>query len=143
MINNQMNNVQFGARVKFSTNDYLKDLQHLPKFKTVEKMFAQQTKGIKGDLNVDLYTQGRRPRSLCTSVYYKNGKHEDSFRDMEDGIFFDANAKPQKMVNKLKSILNVFEERKNLTEMITKKEKEIKSIRNQMDKTAEKKGLYK
>ena len=27
--------------------------------------------------------------------------------------------------------------------MITKKEKEIKSIRNQMDKTAEKKGLYK
>ena len=40
-------------------------------------------------------------------------------------------------------ILNVFEERKKLTEMITKKEKEIKSIRNQMDKTAEQKGLYK
>ena len=45
------------------------------------------------------------------------------------------------MVNKLKNILNFFEERKAYNDTITKKEKEIKSIQNQMNKIAEKKGF--
>lgn len=141
MINNQTNNVSFGARVKFSTNDTLKNLPHKETLKTVEKMFAKETKGLKGDLHVHLYTQGRIYLSLYTSVSYKAGKYEDSFNNMQDDIFFNTKEKPKKMVNKLKNILTFFEERKAYNDTINKKTKEINSIRNQMNKIAEKKGF--
>lgn len=141
MMDNKINNISFGARVKFSTNDNLKNISHMSTLKTVEKVFEKETKGIKGDLNIHLYTQGRMYPTLYTGVSYRNGKYEDSFNDMKDEIFFDANAKPKKMVNKLKNILNFFEERKAYNDTITKKEKEIKSIQNQMNKIAEKKGF--
>lgn len=141
MMDNKINNITFGARVKFSTNDNLKNISHMSTLKTVEKVFEKETKGIKGDLNIHLYTQGRMYPTLYTGVSYRNGKYEDSFNDMKDEIFFDANAKPKKMVNKLKNILNFFEERKAYNDTITKKEKEIKSIQNQMNKIAEKKGF--
>lgn len=140
-MDNKINNISFGARVKFSTNDNLKNISHMSTLKTVEKVFEKETKGIKGDLNIHLYTQGRMYPTLYTGVSYRNGKYEDSFNDMKDEIFFDANAKPKKMVNKLKNILNFFEERKAYNDTITKKEKEIKSIQNQMNKIAEKKGF--
>ena len=138
-MDNNINNITFGARVKFSTNDNLKNISHMSTLKTVEKVFKKETKGIKGDLNIHLYTQGRMYPTLYTGVSYRNGKYEDSFNDMKDEIFFDTNAKPRKMVNKLKNILNFFEERKAYNDTITKKEKEIKSIQNQMNKIAEKK----
>lgn len=47
----------------------------------------------------------------------------------------------KKMVNKLKNILTFFEERKAYNDTINKKTKEINSIRNQMNKIAEKKGF--
>lgn len=141
MIDNRINNVSFGAKVKFSTNDNLKNVPHMSTLKNVEKVFEKETKGIKGNLNVHLYTQGRMYPSLYTSVSYRNGKYEDGFNNMRDDIFFDTNAKPKKMVNKLKNILNFFEERKAYNDTINKKEKEIKSIRNQMNKIAEKKGF--
>lgn len=141
MMDNKINNISFGARVKFSTNDNLKNISHMSTLKTVEKVFEKETKGIKGDLNIHLYTQGRMYPTLYTGVSYRNGKYEDSFNDMKDEIFFDTNAKPRKMVNKLKNILNFFEERKAYNNTITKKEKEIKSIQNQMNKIAEKKGF--
>ena len=140
-MDNKINNISFGARVKFSTNDNLKNISHMSTLKTVEKVFEKETKGIKGNLNIHLYTQGRMYPTLYTGVSYRNGKYEDSFNDMKDEIFFDTNAKPQKMVNKLKNILNFFEERKAYNDTITKKEKEIKSIQNQMNKIAEKKGF--
>lgn len=140
-MDNKINNISFGARVKFSTNDNLKNISHMSTLKTVEKVFEKETKGIKGDLNIHLYTQGRMYPTLYTGVSYRNGKYEDSFNDMKDEIFFDTNAKPRKMVNKLKNILNFFEERKAYNNTITKKEKEIKSIQNQMNKIAEKKGF--
>ena len=96
MINNQTNNVSFGARVKFSTNDTLKNIPHKSTLKTVEKMFAKETKGLKGDLHVHLYTQGRIYPSLYTSVSYKAGKYEDSFNNMQDDIFFNTKEKPKK-----------------------------------------------
>ena len=130
MMDNKINNITFGARVKFSTNDNLKNISHMSTLKTVEKVFKKETKGIKGDLNIHLYTQGRMYPTLYTGVSYRNGKYEDSFNDMKDEIFFDTNAKPRKMVNKLKNILNFFEERKAYNDTITKKEKEIKSIQN-------------
>lgn len=141
MMDNKINNITFGARVKFSTNDNLKNISHMSTLKTVEKVFKKETKGIKGNLNIHLYTQGRMYPTLYTGVSYRNGKYEDSFNDMKDEIFFDTNAKPKKMVNKLKNILNFFEERKAYNDTITKKEKEIKSIQNQMNKIAEKKGF--
>lgn len=141
MMDNKINNITFGARVKFSTNDNLKNISHMSTLKTVEKVFEKETKGIKGDLNIHLYTQGRMYPTLYTGVSYRNGKYEDSFNDMKDEIFFNTNAKPRKMVNKLKNILNFFEERKAYNDTITKKEKEIKSIQNQMNKIAEKKGF--
>lgn len=141
MMDNKINNITFGARVKFSTNDNLNNISHMSTLKTVEKVFKKETKGIKGDLNIHLYTQGRMYPTLYTGVSYRNGKYEDSFNDMKDEIFFDTNAKPRKMVNKLKNILNFFEERKAYNNTITKKEKEIKSIQNQMNKIAEKKGF--
>lgn len=140
-MDNKINNISFGARVKFSTNDNLKNISHMSTLKTVEKVFEKETKGIKGDLNIHLYTQGRMYPTLYTGVSYRNGKYEDSFNDMKDEIFFNTNAKPKKMVNKLKNILNFFEERKAYNDTITKKEKEIKSIQNQMNKIAEKKGF--
>ena len=140
-MDNKINNISFGARVKFSTNDNLKNISHMSTLKTVEKVFEKETKGIKGDLNIHLYTQGRMYPTLYTGVSYRNGKYEDSFNDMKDEIFFDTNAEPKKMVNKLKNILNFFEERKAYNDAITKKEKEIKSIQNQMNKIAEKKGF--
>ncbi len=141
MMDNNINNITFGARVKFSTNDNLKNISHMSTLKTVEKVFKKETKGIKGDLNIHLYTQGRMYPTLYTGVSYRNGKYEDSFNDMKDEIFFDTNAKPRKLVNKLKNILNFFEERKAYNDTITKKENEIKSIQNQMNKIAEKKGF--
>ena len=62
---------------------------------------------------------------------------------MQDDIFFNTKEKPKKMVNKLKNILTFFEERKAYNDTINKKTKEINSIRNQMNKIAEKKGFSK
>ena len=95
-MDNKINNISFGARVKFSTNDNLKNISHMSTLKTVEKVFEKETKGIKGDLNIHLYTQGRMYPTLYTGVSYRNGKYEDSFNDMKDEIFFDTNAKPKK-----------------------------------------------
>ena len=142
MINNQYNNISFGARVKFSTSDVLKDLPNLSNLKKAEKMFYEQTRGINGNLNVNLYTQGRIYPSLKTSVDYKKGKYEDGFYNMKDNaIFFDDNAQPQNLVKRLKQILKFFEQRKIYSDLINQKEKEINAIRKQMKKTADKKGF--
>lgn len=141
MESNKINNFSFGAKVKFTTNDKLKDLPHMPKLRTVEKMFTKETKGIKGNLGIGLYTQGRICPSLYTSVSYKNGKYEDYFSNLEDDIFFNKDVTPKKMVNKLKNILQFFEERMAYKDTISKKEKEIKRIKLQMNKIAENKGF--
>ena len=37
-MDNKINNISFGARVKFSTNDNLKNISHMSTLKTVEKV---------------------------------------------------------------------------------------------------------
>ena len=69
MINNQTNNVSFGARVKFSTNDTLKNIPHKSTLKTVEKMFAKETKGLKEILQY-LAPYGVSPNK-CIKIHKK------------------------------------------------------------------------
>ena len=128
-MNNQVNNVSFGAQVKFSTSPRATTMVDGPKLKKVEKMFAEQTKGSNGKMSIVLDAQGRIIEYPCASVSYTKGKYEDYFGTMRDkALFFDDNAKPQKLVNKLKNMLKFFEQRKNMLDLIEQKKMYLKLL---------------
>ena len=67
-MNNQVNNVSFGAQVKFSTSPRATTMIDGPKLKKVEKMFAEQTKGSNGKMSIVLDAQGRIIEYPCECV---------------------------------------------------------------------------
>ncbi len=139
----QINNstpVSFGASVDFSMSkrwghpNVPESLKN--KLSEVEKMFSEQTKGEKGNLNIDLY-QTEDNAHLTFVGYVGMGR-----RQIFDDIFWIKKEDNQTLVDKLKDILKYCKKDEEYRYKIRQKEHELNIAEYNLQKFKEFNGYH-